>query len=141
MNRFSIVLPIRCEPDKRMIDWWNAMLASEYSSMCSPGAELRNSSNIRRSPAISSSEAFSVASRAAMLSIAAHISIISTICFFVLQDAHDVVSPSRPRLSGVDCASCRLDLDSWVIGGVAYLIYQKPPPGYEASRQSKSDRR
>jgi hypothetical protein len=33
MNRFSIVFPIRCDPDSRMIAWWNAMFASEYSWM------------------------------------------------------------------------------------------------------------
>ena len=68
-----------------MIAWWNAMFASEYSSMCSAGVALRNSSNIVRRLAISSSDALSVASRAAMLSSAAHISIISMICFFVLR--------------------------------------------------------
>ena len=31
-KRFSIVLPMRCEPESRMIAWWNAMFASEYSS-------------------------------------------------------------------------------------------------------------
>src|SRR6185312_16629017 len=69
-NRFSIVLPIRCEPDRPMIAWWKAMFASEYSLMCSAGVDVRNSSNIRRSEPISASEAFTVASRAAMLSTA-----------------------------------------------------------------------
>ncbi|MCY1236659.1 hypothetical protein D9M72_493250 [compost metagenome] len=74
-----------CDLDSCTIAWWNAILASEYSSICSAGVESRKLSNMLRSCAISASVAFSVASRAAMLSSAAHIWIISTISRLVLR--------------------------------------------------------
>ncbi len=39
MNRFLVASAISCEPPRRMIIWWKAMLASEYSPMCSAGGE------------------------------------------------------------------------------------------------------
>src|SRR5439155_738693 len=101
------------------------MLASEYSSMCSAGVELRNSPNIRRRPAISSSDAFSVAMAVGWLRSLLLRWLGRNLARVALQDAHDVISPSRLRRARVAWSRFM------VSAGVMYLIYQKPPPGYE----------
>ena len=84
MNSVSVITVISATPPMRMMAWWNAMLAREYSCRCAAGSASW-SRNSARSPAMSASLATAVASRAARLSIAAQTVTISTISDFVFR--------------------------------------------------------